>query len=557
MEKISASGVIFEILRAEGVRYIFGNPGSTETPFLDGLVKFPDLEYVLGIHESAVVAMADGYARGTGRPSVVSIHAAPGTANALGSLYNAMRDRTPMVVMAGQQSQKLLAQEPPLAGDTVRMTSPVVKWGWELANAHELPIVLRRAFSIARRPPRGPVFLSLPKDILEEEIVFPRQSYRTTEDRSSEPAQEDVRKSAELLAQAKNPVIIAGPGLSIKEAWSPLAEVAERLGAPIYASPVGFPANHPQVCGLIGWDPPSLKKSVEGADLVFIAGYRMFVNDPAQPPIGPGVPVVHYDDDPAEIDKNLAAAAGVAGDLALSLKRLCESLKERLQGREDETTRRKQKTLEAAAKARERAEASLRERWEKTPIAPARVVAALDKVLPESAVVVDEAVRASGYVKQYYRRAGPGRYYYYDGGALGWGLGTAVGMQLALPDRRVVAILGDGAASFGIHALWTAARRKLPVLVVVLDNRSYAAVVAALVDYKGEALKRGVYPGCDVEGIDFKALAAGFGVPARSIVSSGELEPALRCALDAEGPTLVHVRTDPSDLGPGHPGRPN
>jgi benzoylformate decarboxylase len=468
-----------------------------------------------------------------------------------------MRDRTPMVVMAGQQSQKLLAQEPPLAGDTVRMTRPVVKWSWELANALELPAVLRRAFSIARRPPRGPVFLSLPKDVLEEEIVFSRQSYRTTEDRSSAPAEEDVRKSAELLVQAKNPVIIAGPGLSIRDAWRPLAEVAESLGAAIYASPVGFPANHPQVCGLIGWDPPSLKKSVEGADLVFIAGYRMFVNDPSQPPIGPGVPVVHYDDDAAEIDKNLPAAAGVAGELALSLGRLSESLKERLQGREDETARRKQKTLEAAAKARERAEAALRERWDKTPIAPARVIAALDKVLPESAVLVDEAVRASGYVKQHYRRAGPGRYYYYDGGALGWGLGTAVGMQLALPDRRVVAILGDGAASFGIHALWTAARLKLPVLVVVLDNRSYAAVVAALVDYKGEALKRGVYPGCDVEGIDFPALAAGFGVAARSVVSPGELEPALRWALDAEGPALVHVRTDSSDLGPGHPGRPN
>jgi benzoylformate decarboxylase len=557
MSKLRAGYVIFEILRAEGVRYIFGNPGSTETPFLDGLVKYPELEYVLGIHESAVVAMADGYARATGRPSVVSIHAAPGTANALGSLYNAMRDRTPMVVMAGQQSQKLLAQEPPLASDTVRMTRPVVKWSWELANALELPTILRRAFSIARRPPRGPVFLSLPKDVLEEEIVFSRQSYRTTEDRSSAPAEEDVRKSAELLVQAKNPVIIAGPGLSIKEAWRPLAEVAERLGAAIYASPVGFPASHPQVCGLIGWDPPSLKKSVEGADLVFIAGYRMFVNDPLQPPIGPGVPVVHYDDDAAEIDKNLPAAAGVAGELAISLRRLSESLKERLQGREDETARRKRKTLEAAAKARERAEAALRERWVKTPIAPARVIAALDKVLPESAVIVDEAVRASSYVKQHYRRAGPGRYYYYDGGALGWGLGTAVGMQLALPDRRVVAILGDGAASFGIHALWTAARLKLPVVVVVLDNHSYAAVVAALVDYKGEALKRGVYPGCDVEGIDFPALATGFGVPARSVVSPGELEPALRWALDAEGPALVHVRTDPSDLGPGHPGRPN
>jgi benzoylformate decarboxylase len=539
------------------VRYIFGNPGSTETPFLDGLVRYPELEYVLGIHESAVVAMADGYARATGRPSAVSIHAAPGTANALGSLYNAMRDRTPMVVMAGQQSQKLLAQEPPLAGDTVSMARPVVKWAWELADALELPAVLRRAFNIARRPPRGPVFLSLPKDVLEEQIAFSRQSYRPTEDRSISPSQEDIQKSAELLVRAKSPVIIGGPGLSGSDAWKALAEAAELLGAPVYASPVGFPANHPQVCGLIGWDPPSLKRSVEGADLVFIAGYRMFVNDPSQPAVGPGVAVVQYDDDAAEIDRNLPAAAGVAGDLAISLRLLSESLKERLSGRGDETERRKQETVEAAAKARARADAALRERWDKTPIAPARVIAALDQILPKNAIVVDEAVRASGYVKQHYRRAGPGHYYYYDGGALGWGLGTAVGMQLALPDRRVVAVLGDGAASFGVHALWTAARLKLPVVAVVLDNRSYAAVIAALVDYKGEALKRGVYPGCDVEGIDFPSLAAGFGAPAKSVATPAELEPALRWALGTEGPALVHVRTDPSDLGPGHPGRPN
>ncbi|MGH7828234.1 MAG: thiamine pyrophosphate-binding protein [Candidatus Binatia bacterium] len=556
MEKISASGVIFEILRAEGVRHIFGNPGSTETPFLDGLVKYRDLEYVLGLHESAVVAMADGYARATGRPSAVSIHAAPGTANALGSLYNAMRDRTPMVVMAGQQSQRLLAQEPPLAGDTVRMTRSVVKWSWELSNGLELPTILRRAFSIARRPPCGPVFLSLPKDVLEQEIAFSRQSYRVTEDRLIAPAPDEVRKSVELLVQAKNPVIIAGPGLSTRDAWKPLAEIAERLGAPIYANPVGFPGNHPQVCGLIGWDPPSLKKSVAGADLVLIAGYRMFVNDPLQPLLEPGVSVVHYDDDAAEIDKNVPAAAGVVGELALSLGRLSEILKDQLKGRENEFATRREKTLSAAAAVWSQAEASLRARWEQVPIAPARVVAALAAALPENAVIVDEAVRASGYVKQHYHRAGPGRYYYYDGGALGWGLGTAVGMQLALPDRRVVSILGDGAASFGIHALWTAARLKLPVLVVVLDNHSYAAVVAALVDYKGEALKRGVYPGCDVEGIEFPALAAGFGVQARSVSNPDELEPALRWALNVKGPSLVHVNVDPFDLGPGHPGRP-
>ena len=257
MNKISASSVIFNVLCAEGVRCIFGNPGSTETPFLDALMRYPDLEYVLGLHESAVVAMADGYARATGQPSVVSIHAAPGTANALGSLYNAMRDRTPMVVMAGQQSKRLLAQDPPLAGDTVEMSRRVVKWGWEISNALELPTVLRRAFSIARRPPRGPVFLSLPKDVLEEEIAFSQQT-PPTGDRSIAPAPDEVRKSVELLVQAKNPVIIAGPGLLSGTPGSRWPK-SRSAWEPIYASPVGFPQT---ILGLRAWwEPsPSLKK---------------------------------------------------------------------------------------------------------------------------------------------------------------------------------------------------------------------------------------------------------------------------------------------------------
>ncbi len=557
MRKMTACDVILEVLRAEGVRYVFGNPGSTETPFLDALVRYSDLEYVLGLHESAVVAMADGYARATGKPSVVSIHAAPGTANALSSVYNAQRDRTPMVIMAGQQSQRLLAQDPPLAGDTVEMMRAVTKWSWELSNVLELPTVLLRAFSIARSAPRGPVFLSLPKDVIEQEIDFVPERFPASRDHLISPWLDDVRKSAQMLLKAVNPVIIAGPGLSLRDAWKPLAEVAEHLGAPIYASPVGFPANHPQVCAVIGWDLQSLRRSLASIDVVLIAGYRMFVNDPLQPLIESGVSVVQYDNDPGEIDRNLRASAAVVGELVLSLSCLSESLKEQLKGRENEFVRRKQKTLDAAAAVQGQAESALRARWEKIPIAPARVVAALAEALPENTIIVDEAVRASGYVKQHYPPAGPGRYYYYDGGALGWGIGMAVGIQMALPSQRVVAVVGDGAALFGIHALWTAARRELPIIVVVLDNRSYAAVVAALVDYKGEAFKKGIYPGCDMEGIDFLALASGFGVQGRSVIRPTELEPALQWALDAKGPAMVHVRTDPSDLGPGHPGRPN
>jgi benzoylformate decarboxylase len=500
--------------------------------------------------------MADGYARATGRPAVANVNAAPGTANALGSMYNAALDRTPLVVLAGQQTQRLLAQGPSLAADTVDMTRPITRWSWELTTADELPVVVRRAFTAARRPPRGPTFVSMPKDVLDEELAFEAGRYQPSAERAVVAAADDVARAAALLAGARAPAIVAGRGLAEGDAWRPVAALAEALGAPVHASPVGFPAAHPQVCSVLGWDPRPLRQALAGADVVLVAGHYQVLDDPAAPLLAPGVALIHADDAVEALDRNVAATVALPGSLRVTLDALCSAVQDALDADSAPLAERRQATEGAARARREQLVARQRERWDQTPLAPARVAAVLDAVLPDDAIVVDEGIRASDYVKWHYRGAVPGRYHSYDGGCLGWGIGMGVGVQLARPAQQVVAVVGDGGATFGIHALWTAARRGLPLVTVVLDNGSYGAIVANLVDYGDRALAQGTYPGCDLEGIDFLALAGGFGVPGRSVARPDELEGALRWALDTSGPALVHVLTDPRDLGPGHRGRP-
>jgi benzoylformate decarboxylase len=555
MAALPARYALMEILRAEQVRHVFGNPGSTETPFLDALVAYPDLDYVVGLHESAVVAIADGYARATGRPAVANVHAAPGTANALGSLYNAAMDRSPLVVLAGQQTQALLAQGPSLAADTVDMTRPIVRWGWELTNADELPGIVRRAFTVARRPPRGPTFVSMPKDVLDREVEFDPSRYQPTVEHPLVTPPAEIARAAALLARAQAPAIVAGRGLAADEAWRAVAAIAETLGAPIHASPVGFPAAHPQVCSVLGWDPRPLRRALADNDVVLVAGHFQVLDEPGAPLVAPGAALIHADDASEALDRNAPATVALGGALRATLDALAGAVRDEVGGG-NASAERKAATEGTARARREQLAGRLRERWDQAPLAPARVAATLDAVLPADAIVVDEGIRASDYVKWHYRGAVPDRYHSYDGGCLGWGIGMGVGVQLARPSQQVVSVVGDGGATFGIHALWTAARRGLPLVTVVLDNRSYGAIVANLVDYGDRALATATYPGCDLEGIDFVALAGGFGVPARSVTRPDELEGALRWALDASGPTLVHVLTDPRDLGPGHPGRP-
>lgn len=311
---------LLEILRGEGVDRVFGNPGTTELPFLAALMDAEDApEYVLGIHEGAVVSMADGYARATGRPAFVSLHIAAGLANGLIGLLNARRSRTPLVVMAGQQDRRHLQQDPMLSGDLTGLAAPAVKATFDVQHARDLPLAVRRAFALAVRPPAGPVFLSVPMDLLTEdtEVEVPA---RTPTPRAG--AAVGLDRAAVLLGGAARPVIVAGDGVGRENALPALVRAAEACGAPVHHQPMAdfldFPTTHALYAGMLPPRHEAIREALKPYDTVLIAGAHAFTphHYSPGPPLPPGITVVQLDSDPDEIGRNFPADTGLVGALA-------------------------------------------------------------------------------------------------------------------------------------------------------------------------------------------------------------------------------------------------
>lgn len=547
---MTAKEALCRALQAYGTRYIFGNPGTTEIPFLDALASFPDLRYILTLHESVAVAMADGHARASGRPGVANVHAAPGTANSLGMLFNARRDGVPLLVLAGQQFARSLVREPMLSADLVQMTEQFAKWSYQVNQPGEVPLALARALKTSIQPPRGPTFLALPRDLLEETVevgdwtaTAPGAAFRLRGD------QADVERAAGLLLGAQAPVALAGAGVQAWGAVEELVALAEACGLRVYATPGSFPWDHPLLCG--NWRPTAheLTAPVLDADLLLVVGSPMFREFP---PLAPALemPVIHLDPDPWEVGKNYPAALGMVADPKAGLEDLGQALESRISQAQRAALRERSRTIEAANRqARAARDRELEERWEALPISAARLVGEMGRVLGRDALIVDEATRSSTYLRRFYPFGSSVGYMTCEGGCLGWGLGAALGAKLAQPQRQVVAFLGDGSAAFSLQALWTAARYHIPVPIIVCNNGAYVAVKSALSLYGGERAERGDYDCTELAGIDFVALAASLGVEGRRVERPQDLRPALEWALTPARPSLLEVLLDPHDAG--------
>ncbi|MFF4349325.1 thiamine pyrophosphate-binding protein [Streptomyces sp. NPDC001530] len=529
---------VLAILRGEGVDRVFGNPGTTELPFLAALSAADVPEYVLGVHEGAVVAMADGYARGTGRPAFVSLHIAAGLANGLIGLLNARRSRTPLVVTAGQQDRRHLQQDPMLSGDLVGLAAPAVKATYDVQHAHDLPLALRRAFAQAVRPPAGPVFLSLPMDLLTEdtEVEVPA---RTPPPRPGPAVGLD--RAAVLLGAAARPAIVAGDGVGREDAMGALVLAAEALGATVHHQPMAdclnFPTTHPLYAGMLPPRHDAIRAALAPYDAVLIAGAHAFTphHYSPGPALPPGLTVVHLDSDPDEIGRNFPADAGLVGALGPSLHRLAELLRDRVP---DRTA--KSRTLRAGERhtaERDRAESAARAAYSPAPLAPWAAAHAVARGLPPDAVVVEEAITVGLLLRRLIRLDRPGSYTHTVGGGLGWGIGAAVGRSLAEPGRPVVAVLGDGCALFGIQGLWSAARQSAPVLFVVLSNGVYRTLQDTYEARGG----RGVCPGTELGQLDFTQVARFFGVDAVRADSADQLRELVAGAGKLTRPLLVDV----------------
>jgi benzoylformate decarboxylase len=533
---------LLEIIRSEGVSRIFGNPGTTELPLIDALVDAPDLDYVLGLQEGSVVAMADGYARATRRPAFVNLHVAAGVANGLIGMLNAMRSRTPMVITAGQQDRRHLVQDPMLSGDLVGLASAATKAAVEVQHAADLPITLRRAFALAAAPPAGPVFVSIPMDLLAEEceVTVPARS------RVAGPGPATgIEEAAAILAAAGRPVVIAGDGVGRSGAVPDLVAVAERLGATVYHQPmndgVDFPGSHPLYAGMLPPRNAVIRETLSAHDTALLVGCHAFMPHHYTP--GPAVPdglaIVQVDADPAEIGRNFSVDLGLVGDVPGTLRALAEALPAAV----PDAGRRMARARAATERARAAVGSAARAAYGTVPLAPQAAAHAVAAGLPDRAVVVEEAITTGLWLRKMLRQDLPGSYVHTVGGGLGWGIGAAIGTRLGAPDRPVVAVLGDGCAMFGVQGLWTAARHGLPVVFVVMNNGEYRTLKDTLDEDKSASTARGRYVGLDLTPpvIDWTAAGRFFGIESVRVGSAEELRAAVASVAGLDGPLLVEV----------------
>ncbi|BCK68052.1 benzoylformate decarboxylase [Streptomyces libani subsp. rufus] len=533
---------VLRILREEGVDRVFGNPGTSELPFTDALAEAPDIEYVLGVHEGSVVAMADGYARATGRPAFVSLHIAAGLANGLVGLLNASRSRTPLVVTAGQQDRRHLAADPMLSGDLVGLAKAAVKHTFDVQHSHDLPLLMRRAFALAQQPPAGPVFLSLPMDLLEEPgpVEVPSSSVR-----APLGAATSLDRAAELLTSAASPAIVAGDGVGREGAVPQLVAVAEALGALVYHQPmhdgVDFPGSHPLHSGMLPATHAGIRERLTGHDVVFIIGTHAFMAHHYTPgsPIPEGTQVVQLDSDPAELGRNFAVALGLHGGLGATLA----ALSPLLEGRVPKARERIDRAGREHAARRSRTQAEALAGYGAVPLDPLTAAHAVAAGLPEDAVVVEEAITTGIRLRQVLSLDRPKSYVHTVGGGLGWGIGGAIGSRLGNPERPVVAVLGDGCTMFGLQGLWAAARYEVPVTFVVMNNGEYRTLKETLDAWDSRSTRSGRYLGLDLAPpcLDFTKAAAFFGIAAVRATSADHLVEAVAKSARSDTPLLIDV----------------
>jgi benzoylformate decarboxylase len=552
-----------ELLSGAGVRYVFGNPGTTELPLNDLLVDDRRIEYILGLQEVPVMSMADGYAMASGSLGVVNLHACCGLGNAMGMLYNAHREGTPLLVTAGQQDRRLKFEEPILGGDMVAVARPWTKWAAEVERVEDLASAVRRAMHMALTPPTGPVFLSIPLDVQTTVGQFDLTPIKRLDTRVRPPLGA-LLKAAEVLLSAKNPAILVGSRVVERGAVAELVAVAERLGATVMSEPghtngrLSFPADHPLYGQTLPHWSPEIRQRLADYDVLLVVGMdllRQYVYHEPSRPIPESTRLIHFEENPYQIGKNYPVEVGVLGDSKMALAELEPMLAGRMTpGDADQVRRRTALTAERHRQARTALEAKIDSERALRPMTPATLMGSLARVLPPDVALVEEAVTTTG---TQLHRLGALRnttgYFAHRGWALGWGLGCAIGVKLAWPDRPVLALLGDGAALYGIQGLWSAAHYRLPVTFVVCNNGQYQILKAGARSLGLPAAAEGRFLGMDLAApaVDMVNLARSLGVAAERITEPAELATRVAESLRGDVPQLFDVTIQPSLAGSG------
>lgn len=541
--------LLLELLESEGVEYVFGNPGTTELPFIDALIDSSAVKYIWGLQEASVVAMADGYAQASGRPGFVNLHTAGGLGHGLGNLLNASVSGTPLVVTAGQQDSRHSITDPLLFGDLTQIAMPAVKWAQEVHSAAQLPILIRRAFEDCAAAQSGPVFLSLPMDVMEEMTTIPIPP-RSNVDRRPVAGSLDLLAD-ELAAIAPGKMlIVAGDEISNHEAAPEVVTLAEMLGAPVFGSSwpahLPYPTSHPLWAGNLPTKATEIHEVIKDFDCIFALGGKSFITILYSE--GSALPeeceLFQLSVDGRDLGRSYPTKLSVVGDIQKSLNILNELLARRLQDNAGAYADLLRNAEQKQKARREQLSQKTEKLFSLEGIHPLVAAQEMARGIGPDTAIVDEAVVTAVHLRKFLNSNTTRRYSFLRGGALGWGMPAAVGYSLGLGREPVVCPVGDGAALYSPQALWTAAHEKLPVTFVVVNNCEYNVLKNFMRSQPHfTSAQENKFIAMDIVDpvVDYLALAKSMGVAACRVDRAGDIAAAIQAGITSGLPNLIEI----------------
>ena len=508
----------YQLLRDLGVKLIFGNPGSTELPFLRGMPA--DFSYILALHERSAAGIALGYALATREAAFVNLHSVASVGNGLSAIVDAHYSHVPLIVTAGQQDRRHLLAEPFLTSRAVDVVKPYVKWAFEPLRAQDVPAAIARGYYLAMQPPMGPVFISIPMDDWMQDCsaLSVRRVTRTV---MPDPGALD--EVVRALDASRNPALVAGAQIEEDAAWADVIALAEHLDADVYQEPLPsrwtFPRSHRLFRGGLFPAKQPLSDQLATYDTVIVLGAPVFLYYTYVPGsiVASSTRLFQITNSPDQ-----AAAALTGNSITGNIKVATEYLRTHAKPRK--CTPGKQRVLPPKPRPG-------------VPITPAYLFSVLKDIVPKDVIVAEECPSSKGDLDCYLTLDEPASFYSVPNGILGFGLPAAVGLQLAHRKRRVICPIGDGSIQYSIQALWTAVQQKAPMITIVLQNSDYSAL-KGFCDFTG--VGRNV-PGMEIPNIDVVQIAQGYGMAARHIHNPEDLEPAIEQAFESNDPHLICV----------------
>ena len=543
--------VFMEGLIAHGTECIFGNPGTTENSVLDRLIDYPQLSYYIALHEGIAVGAANYYAQATGKTGIANLHVAPGLGNAIGMMYGALKAHSPIIVTAGQQDTRMRLRDPILGHDLVSMASPVTKWSAQPTTADELSPLIRKAFKIANDPPRGPVFLALPVNILEQETNI---SAETTGNvlGANTPDPRGISQLCQMILNSKSPAIVVGDDIVIDGAHKALIAMAEKIGSAVFSQGLhvhsAFPNQHVQFIQRLPFEAANINKIMSNFDLIILLGGPFFeeIWYDTESFIPSTSKIAQIESSHQRLGNNIKLDIGLVGNLGLTIQAIIEVLdKTEDKGFQQASTIRRKKLAENKEERRLLIQERLASHADGSPMTPANVVDAISKAITEDTIVVDESITASLEVANQMNFKNPGDFFGAAGGGIGQGIAGAIGIQVAKPDRKVLAISGDGSAMYSIQAFWSAAHHQLPIVFLILVNREYRILKHNIDIYRAryDAPSNKPYPHMDLTNpvLSFVQLAEGMGVQGKIVEELIDIPKAIQSAFEQRKPCVIEV----------------